>query len=250
MASSIKAFEKGVLDLSFEAASDLSAKQYYIVNINGSDKIAVASTAGQRALGILQDDPVSGQTGRVRVMGVSKVKAGGTFSQGDLVTTTAAGKAVKADDNDEVVLGRALMDAIDGDVVSILLGADAAGGQVNHGTIWSIPVTLANITGAGDVVTTYTPGFAGTIEKFSACVTTAVTTGSKAATLNLEIGTTNVTGGSLALTSANCTPLGAVVDATAITAANQFIATDSISVEAATVTAFAEGAVVLFVVLK
>lgn len=114
--------------------------------------------------------------------------------------------------------------------------------------IVSLPITLANLSNA-DVLTTYTPGFAGRVKKMSFAVTTAVTTGSKAATLNAEIGTTNLTGGALALTSANCTPLGAVVDATAITAAAGFTATDTLSIEASSVTTFVEGAGVLLITL-
>lgn len=111
--------------------------------------------------------------------------------------------------------------------------------------ILSFPINLASITGAGDVVTNYTPGFAGEILSVDFVVTVAVTTGSKAADLNLEIGTTNVTGGVVALTSALATPVGKVIAGSAVTAANVFTATDTISVEAANVTAFSEGAGVL-----
>ena len=117
--------------------------------------------------------------------------------------------------------------------------------QRNQPLVVSLPITLAQITGAGDVLTTWTPGFAGRIVKAAFAVTTVVTTAAKAATLNLEIGTTNLTGGTIALTSANCTPLGAVVAAAAITAGNRFAASDTVSVEASSVTAFAEGAGVL-----
>lgn len=105
----------------------------------------------------------------------------------------------------------------------------------------AIPVSLAAITGAGDVLTTYTPGYAFKVLAIGFAVSVPVTTADKLATLNVEIGTTDVTGGAVALTSANCTPLGAVVSGTAITAANTGTSTDSISVEAASVTAFAEG---------
>mgnify|MGYP001602698178 CR=1 FL=1 len=127
--------------------------------------------------------------------------------------------------------------------------AAEAGEAARNYSVLSIPITLANVAN-GDVLTTFTPGFAGRIESIAFAVTTAVTTGAKATTLNLEIGTTNLTGGSLALTSANCTPLGAVVAATAVTAANTFTATDTISVEAASTTAFVEGAGVLLVTLS
>lgn len=105
----------------------------------------------------------------------------------------------------------------------------------------AIPITLANITGAGDVLTTYTPGYKFKVLSVDFAVETPVTTGSKAASLNVEIGTTNVTGGVVALTSDNCTPMGAVVAGSAVTAANTGTAADTISVEAASVTAFVEG---------
>lgn len=122
--------------------------------------------------------------------------------------------------------------------------ADTFAAGVGVHTI-SIPITLANITGAGDVLTTYTPGYKFKILSADFAVTTAATTAAKAATLNLEIGATNVTGGEIALTSANCTPLGAVVAGAAITAANTGSASATISVESASVTAFVEGAGVL-----
>jgi hypothetical protein len=115
--------------------------------------------------------------------------------------------------------------------------------------ILNIPVTLANVS-AADLLTTFTPGFAGRIVDWQFVVTTPVTTAAKAATLNLEVGATNVTGGTIALTSANCTPLGAIVaKGAAFTAGTTFGAADTISVEAASVTAFVEGAGVLIIKL-
>lgn len=105
----------------------------------------------------------------------------------------------------------------------------------------ALPIDLASITGAGDVLTNYTPGWKFKLLSASFAVSKPVTTAAKAVTLNLEIGITDVTGGSIALTSANCTPLGAVVAGTAITGANTGNAVDTISVEAASVTPFIEG---------
>lgn len=124
----------------------------------------------------------------------------------------------------------------DGDVIECAPSQSATGVPV----ILTVPISLANVT-AADVLTVFTPGFAGKIVSLDFAVGTPVTTAAKAATLNVEIGTTNLTGGTVALTSANCTPLGAVVAGAAITAANSFTATDTISIEAASVTAFAEG---------
>ena len=114
----------------------------------------------------------------------------------------------------------------------------------------TIPVDLVSITAAGDVLTTWTPGFRGRIKKMEFFTTKPVTTGSKLASLNAEIGTTDLTGGVVALTSANCTPLGARVAGSAVTAANYFGDTDTVSIEAASVTAFSEGQGVLVITIE
>lgn len=116
--------------------------------------------------------------------------------------------------------------------------------------IVSLPINLASITTAGDVVTEFQPGFAGTIESVSFLVNAPVTTASKAATLNLEIGTTNLTGGVVSLTSAAATPMGKVITGTDVTGGNTFTAADVVSVEASSVTAFSEGSGTLLVRLR
>jgi hypothetical protein len=117
----------------------------------------------------------------------------------------------------------------------------------NDVEILSFPIALATITVAGDVVTDFRPGFAGTIEDISFVVGTPVTTAAKLATLNVEIGSTDLTGGLVALTSALATPLGKVIGGSAITANNTFTADQVISVEASAVTAFVEGTGTLYV---
>jgi len=107
-------------------------------------------------------------------------------------------------------------------------------------------ITLADVAD-GDVLTTWAPGFAGRIVSIHAEVVAPVTTAAKLSSLSCEIGTTSVTGGVVALTSANCTPMGAKVAGSAITAANAFGTADTISIEAASTTAFAEGSINLVI---
>jgi len=121
---------------------------------------------------------------------------------------------------------------------TILLQFDLVDG--NDVVIFGFPIDLASVT-AADVVTEFRPGVDGVIENFSFVVDKAVTTAAKAATLNLEIGTTNVTGGTIALTSAAATPKGKVIECAAITGANTITRADTLSIEAASVTAFSEG---------
>lgn len=107
-----------------------------------------------------------------------------------------------------------------------------------------IPITLAGVS-AADVVTNLRPGVAGYITDVQWLQGVPVTTGSKAATLTPKIGTTSLTGGAVALTSATCTPLGAVIDGTQVTANNRLEVESKLSVVASSVTAFAEGAGIL-----
>ena len=101
-------------------------------------------------------------------------------------------------------------------------------------------IALAGITDA-DILTSFLPGHKFKILAFDFYTTVAVTTAAKASTINLEIGTTNLTGGVISLTSATCTPKGVKVAGTAVTALNTGSATDVISVEASATTAFVEG---------
>ena len=121
-----------------------------------------------------------------------------------------------------------------GGVVSTTI---AAGVGVYHHTM---EIALAGVTDA-DVLTSWLPKHKFKILAFDFYTTVAVTTAAKASTINLEIGTTDVTGGVISLTSAACTPKGVKVAGTAITAANTGSASAVISVEATATTAFAEG---------
>lgn len=120
----------------------------------------------------------------------------------------------------------------------------------NDVMLLTIPLPLlADIT-AADVVTEVRPGVYGTIEDVQFVQMKAVTTASKLATLNLEIDTTDVTGGVIALTSATCTPMGKVIAGTAITGNNTLTPESKLSVEASAVTAFSEGSGYLLVRIR
>ncbi|MGB9886747.1 MAG: hypothetical protein ACPLRW_07115 [Moorellales bacterium] len=228
------------------AGADLSNSQYLAVKVNASGQVVLAG-AGENAIGILQNKPANGQAAQIMVLGESKAVYGASVTAGQNLAADASGKLVPAS-GEAAVLAVALESGGANEIHTVLLVTRVTAGA-RTSSILSIPVKLAKITQAGDVVTNYIPGFAGAIKKVSFVVTDPVTTASKAATLNLEIGTTDVTGGVLSLTSANCGTLGAVINGTAITGNNVFSATDSISVEASNVTAFAEGEGVLLIVL-
>ena len=99
----------------------------------------------------------------------------------------------------------------------------------------------------GDWVTTWTPGFAGRVVKtyfVGEVVGTAY-----AGSINLEIGTTNLTGGVITLTTTTGLAKGSVAAGSAITADNSFTATDTLSVEITSNTTDAAGSGTIHVVL-
>lgn len=182
---------------------------------------------------------ITGKTGS-GIITATKLDAGGdtatpfNLASGSILTASGA----------PLVLASALPNAFTDNSTGTASDTVAAG--VGVFTL-AIPITLAQIVGAGDVLTTYTPGFRFKLLSFDARVVEVVTTGGDAASLNLEIGAVNVTGGVIALTSANSTPLGAAIAGTAITGNNIGTAADTISIESSSVTAFAEGAVVALI---
>lgn len=181
------------------------------------------------------------------------------FAQGDFDNNLAgASNYVHIDDNDRwaqadskmsVSFGASLITVTNSSNVTwragqrVKLHVDIRDGNNVEVLTWSVP--LAAITGNIDVLTDARPGIDGTIEHFEAHVMTAVTTGSRLATLTPFIDGVTVTGGALALTSANATPLGKVVAASAITGANRMTRKSKLSIKATGVTAFAEGLVTL-----
>jgi hypothetical protein len=116
----------------------------------------------------------------------------------------------------------------------------------------AIPIQLASMTtAAADLATNYVPGYAFELLSLEFVTTTLGTGASASQILNLEIGTTNVTGGVLTIALADTDVLGEKKAATAITAANTGTAADTISVEvAAGGTVFTAGAGFLLLKLR
>lgn len=117
-------------------------------------------------------------------------------------------------------------------------GDDVAAGVGRYNLVFDFE--LADIAD-GDLVTDLLLNHKFKIVESYWVTTEPVTTGSKATTLSLDIGTTAVTNSAIALTSANCTPAGAKVQNAGALSVNTGSATDVITVKAASTTAFSEG---------
>lgn len=109
-------------ELTKTASEDLSAKQYYIMQMDSSGDCEIGEGATDLLIGVLQNTPESGQAARVRFAGTSKVVASAAIAVGANVTTTNAGKAVTTTTDKDIVIGVALeAAAADGDIIEIML---------------------------------------------------------------------------------------------------------------------------------
>lgn len=95
------ATENKLLDLSYEAAEDLSSNQYHFVVLNSDGKLRRLDSAAEIAYGILQNAPESGEAASVRVDGISKLTVNaaltiGKFVKPEFVGVDDAGKGEDA----------------------------------------------------------------------------------------------------------------------------------------------------------
>lgn len=109
---------------SFKAGADLSAKQYYIVKLDSTqNQVVVATAATDKLLGVLLNNPVSGQEARVHMnTGTVKVVAGAAIALGAYVTAGGAGKGAATTTDKDKCIGIALEAALaDGDIIEVAL---------------------------------------------------------------------------------------------------------------------------------
>ena len=141
------------------------------------------------------------------------------------------------------------IERVEDGVVYVKQSIDISKSLEGNVQIVTIPVVLSKHSN-GSIAARFTPGYAGRIKKISSFVTDPVLTAAKLATFTAAIATVATTGGALALTSANATPVGAKVDGSALTAGMDFGATDEITIAASAVTAFVEGQVTIVLTLE
>lgn len=81
------------LRITLVAGADLSAKQYHFVKINTDGLAVLCDAATDKPIGVLQNNPKSGQEGSVVVVGGTKIVASASLDEGTLIGTTNASKA-------------------------------------------------------------------------------------------------------------------------------------------------------------
>lgn len=140
---------EGVQDYLYLAGADLSTTgQYLFVKLNGSSAIVLAATAGESALGVLQNAPASGAVAIVRRRGPSRVVGGASLADGALLATqvtTGRAKAAVAgtvaggagDPANDAIVGSFCMGMALGD------GTDGAAMMMDVHPMGAIPTTAA-----------------------------------------------------------------------------------------------------------
>jgi len=119
------AYESPGVDIgTFTAAADLSAKQYHFVILASSTTVNVATAITNAPIGILQNDPESGEQAVVRISGISKVVADGTLAAGNFIGTSADGQADQigsGTDTTVYMMGQCIEAASAGETTTMIL---------------------------------------------------------------------------------------------------------------------------------
>ncbi len=119
------AYESPGIDIgTFTAAADLSAKQFYFVKLASATTVNVCTAITDLPIGILQNDPASGEQAVVRIFGISKASADGTIAAARWIGTSAdsqAGGITPGSDTTVYVMGQAIQAASAGETFTMFL---------------------------------------------------------------------------------------------------------------------------------
>jgi len=105
------------------AGADLSAKQYYAVNIGAALAVTLHTGDGTTFDGILQNDPASGRGAIVALRsagGISKAVAGAAITAGADLMSATSGKLITATSTKKTIAKALEAATADGDIITVL----------------------------------------------------------------------------------------------------------------------------------
>lgn len=106
------------------ATGDLSSYQYYVVkhaSTAGACKVATTA-ATDTLLGILQNDPTSGQAAEVAFLGIAKAAAEASVTAGSAVTCSSTGRVkTTTTDLDQIIGFAAAASSSAGDIIPVIV---------------------------------------------------------------------------------------------------------------------------------
>jgi hypothetical protein len=106
------------------AAADLSSKQYHFVKLASATTVNVCSAITDVPIGVLQNDPESGEAAVIAIFGISKVVADGTITAARWLGTSADSQAAgitPGSDTTVYVMGQAIQAASAGETFTMFL---------------------------------------------------------------------------------------------------------------------------------
>lgn len=113
------AYEEALVAISRPAGEDLSdwaGLRFTAVKLNSNGAVVKTAAITDTPVGILLNDPKTGEPARLAVDGVSKVRLAGTVAAGDQLGINAAGRLVAAVATNRVI-GHALTSGVTGDII-------------------------------------------------------------------------------------------------------------------------------------
>jgi len=141
------ATELAILDVSYLAAEDLSSDQYKFVVLTSTGTVRRPDSENEVAIGVLQNDPASGEIAVVRVAGFSKLRASSalarnTFVKPEYVSAADAGKGERAVSNPQYTRAMVVEPAgAEDDIASVwLVGPGQADLRTSYDTFANNPV--------------------------------------------------------------------------------------------------------------
>ncbi len=115
--------ETSILEKSVLAGSAITA--FTIAQYGANDNTMIPGAAAADFLvGVFQHGALSGAEVRVMLVGVSRLKIGGTVTRGDIITTDASGQGVAAAPiagTNNRIIGVALASGVTGDIIPVFL---------------------------------------------------------------------------------------------------------------------------------
>lgn len=103
------------------ATGDLSSSQYKVVKLaSTAGAVKVAAAATDAAVGILYNEPASGEPALVAYGGVVKVLSEASVTAGSYVAPSTTGRAKITTTGNDDVFGQALTAGDAGDIISVL----------------------------------------------------------------------------------------------------------------------------------
>lgn len=114
--------ENTLLCKTYVAGADLTAKQYKFVKLSDANTVVLAED-GERAIGILQNDPYEGEAANVAIEGISKlvVGAAGIATIQAFVASDAHGDGDLVSADKGIYNAIALETGVDNDIISVLI---------------------------------------------------------------------------------------------------------------------------------